>query len=889
MRKRLQAMLMAVLMMVITVASVAADIVPVQAAGELYLKLHYNREDGNYTDWSVWFWPEGGEGADYPFAEEDGEMVATMEVVPGTTSVGFIVRTPDWSKDVDKDQFIDISEMVSGTVHVYVESGVEGYTKEYSDDAVTGTKLKTARYNGDKTITMTMTGEIEGDSASAFAVAGKTGDVEVTDVTYGGDFTYVVTVAEELDELRSYTVTFDGSEYQIMMPSVYSEEEFEAAYTYDGDDLGATWTPEKTTFRVWAPTADKVLLNLYEGGAPGKSDRIEQIEMTPDVNGTWVTEKSGDLNGTYYTYIVEIDGESSEACDPYARTTGVNGKRAMVIDLDSTDPEGWDEDKNPHAGESINDAVIYELQIRDLGTDENSGITNVGKYLSLTETGTTTPSGISTGVDHIRELGITHLHIMPFYDYGSVDENGADDQYNWGYDPVNYNVPEGSYSTNPYDGEVRVAEVKQMVQALHQNDISVVMDVVYNHVQSAETFCFNRIVPGYFSRINEDGTYSNGSGCGNDTATERSMVKKYIVDSVNYWADEYHIDGFRFDLVGLMDVELMNEIVETVHETHPDVIFYGEGWTLNTTLTKEGYVLATQPNSENTPNFAYFSDNIRDDIRGNVFNTGEVGFVSGAGNKEQSIADDITANLVWCKNPSQIINYASCHDNNTLYDRLAISRPDADEEDLVRMNNLSAAIYILAEGVPFMQAGEEMLRSKPNEDGTFNSNSYASGDGVNAIRWGNLDDENYMDVFEYYKGLIAFRKEHAALRLETAEQVQEAVSVVEGLEDQVVAIDIDGTVVDDETAKEIFIIHNAKEEETTVTLPAGKWTVYINDEDAGITPLAKASKQVTVPAISSMVLVREGGNTAVKVIGVCAAVLVIAGVVFLVVRKRKAK
>lgn len=877
MKKRVQAFLLAVLMLLVTAGSVMADISPVQAAGELYLKLHYNRADGDYTDWSVWFWPEGGEGADYAFAEEDGEMVATMEVVPGTTSVGFIVRTPDWTKDVDKDQFIDISEMVSGTVHVYVESGEEGYTKEYADDAVTGTKLKTAKYNGDATMTMTMTGEIEGNLADAFAVASKTEPVEVSDVTYEGDFTYLVTLAEELDELRSYFVTFDGSSYTVMMPSVYSTPEFEEAYTYYGDDLGAVWTPEKTTFRVWAPTADQVYLNLYEGGAPGKSDRIEQIAMTADEKGTWVIEKDGDLNGTYYTYIVEIDGETNEACDPYARATGVNGKRAMVIDLDATNPEGWDKDTNPHAGEAITDAIIYELQIRDLGSDENSGITNVGKYLSLTETGTTTPSGIATGVDHMKELGITHLHILPFYDFGSVDENGADDQYNWGYDPVNYNVPEGSYSTDPYQGQVRVEEVKEMVQSLHQNDISVVMDVVYNHVYSAENFCINRIVPGYFSRINDDGTYSNGSGCGNDTATERSMVKKYIVDSVNYWADEYHIDGFRFDLVGLMDTELMNEIITSVHKNHPNVIFYGEGWSMNTNLTKEDYVLSTQQNSENVPKLAFFSHNIRDDIKGNVFNTAEVGFASGAINMEKAIASDITADLVWSKNPSQIINYASCHDNMTLYDRIAVSRPDATEEELVQMNKLSAAIYMLAEGTPFMQAGEEMLRSKPNGDGTFNSNSYASGDTVNAIRWGDLDQEENMDVFSYYKGLIAFRKAHPALRIADAEQVRDAISVVDGLDANVVAVDIDGSVALGESAQEIFIIHNAGKQETSVTLPSGKWTIYVNGEDAGVEALGKASGQVTVPAISSMVLVREGKSNVMWCLFAGIAALMVAG------------
>ena len=360
--------------------------------------------------------------------------------------------------------------------------------------------------------------------------------------------------------------------------SYYSSAEFEAEFTYDGDDLGATWTKDATFFRLWAPTATAVAINLYESGTAGTDDLMEKIEMTADVNGTWIAAVEGDLNGVYYTYSVTVDGQVNEACDPYARTTGVNGQRAMVIDLDSTDPEGWDADVDPHYGNAITDAIIYELHVRDLSIDESSGITNKGKFLGVVESGTTNSLGMSTGLDYMKNLGITHLHLLPSYDYASVDETNPDAAFNWGYDPVNYNVPEGSYSTDPYHGEVRVAEMKQMIKTLHDNGISVVLDMVYNHVFDAGSFCFNRIVPGYFSRISDDGYYSNGSACGNDTASERAMVKKYIVDSVKYWADEYHMDGFRFDLAGLIDTETINECIEEVHKTHPNVIFYGEGW-----------------------------------------------------------------------------------------------------------------------------------------------------------------------------------------------------------------------------------------------------------------------------------------------------------------------
>ena len=332
---------------------------------------------------------------------------------------------------------------------------------------------------------------------------------------------------------KGYTILFEGNEYPIIMPNIYSTEKFEKEFTYSGSDLGATYTPEKTTFRVWAPTADTVTLNLYGSGTPGTDDLVEQLPMTADVNGTWIAEKEGDLNGTYYTYLVSVGGNENEACDPYARTTGVNGKRAMILDLASTDPDGWENDTNPNAGMTYNDAVIYELHVRDLSSDESSGIQNTGKFLGLTETGTTTASGIPTGLDHMKDLGITHVHLLPVYDYASVDETQSDKpQFNWGYDPENYNVPEGSYSTDPYNGAVRVAEMKQMVKVLHDNQISVIMDVVYNHVYNASDFCVNQIVPGYFSRVNEDGTYSNGSDCGNDTASERSMVRSFMSNSV---------------------------------------------------------------------------------------------------------------------------------------------------------------------------------------------------------------------------------------------------------------------------------------------------------------------------------------------------------------------
>ena len=635
---------------------------------------------------------------------------------------------------------------------------------------------------------------------------------------------------------------------------LYSSAEFEAQYTYEGSDLGATWSAESTTFRVWAPTADSVWVNLYQSGTASTEDLLEQVEMTPDVNGTWVVTVTGDLNGVYYTYLVDVEGMLKQACDPYARTTGVNGLRAMVIDLDSTDPAGWENDTDPHYDDNITDAIIYELHVRDLSSDASSGIQNVGKFLGLTETGTTNASGVPTGLDHIVNLGITHLHLLPSYDYASVDETTLEENdFNWGYDPVNYNVPEGSYSTDPYNGAVRVKEFKQMVKTLHDNGISVVMDVVYNHVYNAEDFCFNNIVPGYFSRVSESGIYSNGSVCGNDTASERAMVKKYIVDSVTYWADEYHIDGFRFDLAGLLDTETINACVEAVHATHPNVIFYGEGWNMNTDVTKEGYTMATQANSTQTPGFAYFSDFVRDSLRGSNANASQTGFVAGGGGYSSAIRDTFLGKSTWCKSPSQTVNYASCHDGYALYDRLYLSTKDSTQAERIKMNNLAAAVVMTSQGVPFFQAGEEMLRSKPNGDG-FDHNSYDSSDEVNSIKWDTLSDEVYADVVDYYAGLIAFRKAHPALRMTTAEEVEAHVSQISNLEFNVVASHISAGANGEEN--EIVAIFNPRSNDTTVTLPEGSWTVYIDGENAGTEPLATVEGTVTVASTSACVLVK---------------------------------
>ncbi|MDE7185020.1 MAG: type I pullulanase [Lachnospiraceae bacterium] len=851
----------------------------VEDKNEITVRLHYHRPDGNYENWNIWTWDASSSAVvDFTSDDENGGKVAEI-ILPGraTSVMNYIIRKSvpgnEWAeKDVANDCYIDLSEVLSGTVDYYVESKEFPGKRVLGDDVLIGVKLLSVAYSSQKNTIKVVTGTpITRELDNIFILKRSDGtEIPITGVKLANKDKneYEVSIGADLSGLeeisKNYSLFFDEYEYKVTMPSVYSSDKFETEYTYDGNDLGAVWSKEKTTFKVWAPTADKVQVNLYKSGTEGTDDLIETLEMTKGEKGVWAAEKEGDLNGTYYTYRVTVDGSTTEACDPYAKTTGVNGNRAMVINMDATNPAGWAEDRGPNAGMSYTDSVIYELHVRDFSIDASSGISdkNKGKFLGLTEKGTTNETGQTTGLDYLTDLGVTHIHLLPSYDYATVDETKLDEpQYNWGYDPKNYNVPEGSYSTDPYNGDVRVKEMKQMIKTLHDNNINVIMDVVYNHVYDADKFCFNQLVPKYFSRTNADGTYSIGSGCGNDTASERSMVKKYIVDSVNYWADEYHIDGFRFDLVGLLDTDTINEVVNTVHEKHPDAVFYGEGWTMNTAVSKDGYTMATQANSAETPQFAYFSDTIRNLLKGDTFSHESTGFVSGKTGQEELLSKCFTATTDWCKSPTQTVNYASCHDNYSLMDKLSVSRKDASFEERTKMNNLAAAIYMTAEGIPLIHAAEELLREKLDKNGEPVENSYNSSDLVNSIKWSNLDKEAYRNVRDYYKGLIAFRKNHAALRLTTAAEIKANVKY-NWVSNELVMFVINGKDIAAEVSDGIVVIFNANTEAKDVDLynygvTEGTWNICINDQKAGIETLASVTDgKVTVAPISALVLVK---------------------------------
>ena len=891
----------------------------------LKINVHYYSFNGGYKDISAYSWPGDQAGGSYPVVEKDdfgGVYHIGYTDLKDIQTAGLTFYLANGQEDVQTKREIDLTKAKNNVLDVYTVQGNSEvwYTKEEADKTP---QIVTAAFTEktSKEIAFSLSKPIDTSNekeAEKFKVTDQDGiEYEIVKIwteTPGVETDAVLIMKEPLDLSKTYTLAKDGYNSQIIsIGTVFSSKEFEEAFHYEGDDLGAVYTDEKTSFRVWAPTASEVMLNLYEEGSG--DNLIQAVNMAKDVNGTWVYEAKGDLNGTYYTYSVTVDGKTKEAVDLYARSTGVNGERGMILDLDSTNPSGFSGEKRP-AFVNPTDAVIYELHVRDLSSDKSSGIQNVGKFLEFTERDTTNSNGTATGLDHLIDLGVTHVQILPSFDYATVDESKADNnQFNWGYDPKNYNTPEGSYSTNAEDGAVRVNEYKQMVQSLHKNNIRVIMDVVYNHTFDTEESNFQKIVPNYYYRKNGE-AFSNASGCGNETASERSMVRKYIVDSVVYWATEYHVDGFRFDLMGIHDIETMNAIREALDKVDPSILVYGEGWTGGDSVLEEDE-RAVKKNMDAIEGIAAFSDDIRDGMKGNVFDANDTGFVSGKEGMEETIKYaaagaveheqvDITKNeksdLFWAKEPTQVINYASCHDNLTLWDKLAVSNGDDSVEDRIKMNKLCSAIVFTSQGIPFLQAGEELLRSKPyvTEISAFSDNSYNLPDTVNSIKWDDKDEN--IEVYDYYKGLIAFRKSHNALRMTTAEEIQKNLRFISDLPANVVGYTIENSP-NGEVAERLMVIYNANKDAINVTLPEGSWNIYVNGETAGCNVLEKVEGSVSVEGISAMVLAKEdkksenykaekpvqGNNMGIteKVLAIMGVVLFVGLVTGLMISKKK--
>ncbi len=628
---------------------------------------------------------------------------------------------------------------------------------------------------------------------------------------------------------------------------------------YEQADLWARYSAKHTDFSLWSPVAEEVRVSFYQNGHSGEAyHTVPMKEIDP---GLWHLRMDGDIEGAYYTYSIKTKGAwLDETPGIYASAVGVNGKRAMVVNMEKTNPEGWQDDRSPEL-EHPNKAIIYELHVRDITIHPNAGSSFPGKYTGLVEPGTKGPGGVATAIDHMKELGITHVHLLPAFDHYAIDETRLDSaQFNWGYDPQNYNVPEGSFSTDPFHAEVRIAEFKRMVKLFHDHGIGVILDVVYNHTGRTEGSNFNLEVPGYYYRQNEDGSWSDASACGNETASERTMVRKFILESVMYWAREYHLDGFRFDLMGIHDITTMNLITDSLKAINPNILVYGEGWTAGESPLPEPD-RALKKYTWRMPGLSAFSDDIRDGLKGSVFDEKDAGFVNGGADLEESVKFGVVGSVfhpgidyaavnysdsAWTLEPWQAISYVSCHDNHTLFDKLSIAAENASPEEITAMHKLANAVVLTSQGIPFLHAGVEMKRTKNGDH-----NSYNKPDSVNRIDW-QWKVEN-RKVFDYYRNLIALRKAHPAFSMPTADMVRANLYFLP-VSPGFVGFTIDGSKSGDPW-NEILVCYNANREAIKIELD-GSWNVAVwkdRFDDKGI----KVVKNVAnVPPLSMMVCFR---------------------------------
>ena len=794
-------------------------------AGCNQLSIYWTKDKFDIDTSDMWIWFKGKDGKSYPMHPCDYGAKVVVNVPEDVEEVGFIVRTDcsdvgstSWgtaTKDYDGDRFV---KMTGGDLSIFLKSGEE--TIYYSEDGGMNLQQKLAfkfagitaenqiKYTVEPAVKLTSLEQIQ------VKVDGKPVAVEKVSSLNNNVVTGVITTKEPLDITSTIAVSIEGYGEKVAVPTaIFDSPAFEAKYTYGGDDLGAYIHEDHTTFKVWAPTASQVVLNLFEAGDGGSA--FATVDMTRVAQGVWTADYACG-HGTYYTYTVTTAVGAQEAVDPYAKAVGVNGDRGMVIDLASTDPEGFRDEAFDPGITSYREAIIWEVHVRDFSNRIDQSQYK-GKYLAFTETGLTNGAGQPVGVDYLKELGITHVHLQPVYDYATVDETKCT-EFNWGYDPKNYNAPEGSYSTDPYHGEVRVKEFKQMVQALHENGFAVVMDVVYNHTYSLDS-CLNRIVPYYYYRFTNSGDASNGSGCGNETASERRMFRKYMVDSVTYWQNEYQIDGFRFDLMGLHDVDTMQAIEKAVHKLDPKAILYGEGWTGGTSTLKankqavQANIREVKASEGAIGGVAVFNDAIRDGLKGSVFDNKAKGWISTNATKTTAnqvlfglTGGDHAAGASWKVDDALMINYMSCHDNRTLWDILGNVEPKLTEEQKLAMNRLGASLVLLSRGTPFFLAGEEMLRTKGG-----NHNSYNASDAVNNIDWEALtpDSEQYAMMLTYAQ-LIALRKANPWL--------YDGTVTGEVLEGSAIAASYseDGKLVG-------YLVANPNDAPMTAALPEGTW------------------------------------------------------------------
>jgi pullulanase len=608
---------------------------------------------------------------------------------------------------------------------------------------------------------------------------------------------------------------------------------------YDGDDLGVIWKVNEVNINVWSPTASDVSFQLYKAGNGGNPLKV--IALKKQIKGNWTYKLAGNWEGYYYTFKIKYKNTwLNEVPDPYAKAVGVNGNRGMIVNLENTNPDLWAFDKSPELKYQT-DAVIYELHVRDASIHPQSGIVNKGKFLGLTEVGTKSPMGLPTGLDYIKNLGVTHVHLLPSFDFKSLDESLSTPQYNWGYDPKNYNVPEGSYATNPFDGKVRINEFKKLIQSFHNNNIGVILDVVYNHTGDTENSIFNQLVPNYYYRQNNEGGFSNASACGNETASERPMFRKFMIESLLYWVNEYHIDGFRFDLMGIHDLKTMELIRDTLIKVKPDILLYGEGWTAGGSPLPDNK-RAIKSNIQTLTGIAAFSDEIRDGLKGHVFTPSEKGFISGKHDLAESVRFGIVGGVFhpqinynkvnytkapWAVEPNQTVVYTSCHDNHTLWDRLEIANPTVSVQDRTSMQKLAIGIVLTSQGISFLHAGCEFLRTKNGVE-----NSYESPDAINQMDWVRKDANSM--VTDYVQKLIQLRKTHPAFRLGNAADIRQHITFSKDPKEGLIEFSIEKA--PNEPWKYIHIMINCTDKDQNVSFPYADWRTIVDDQNVFLMP-----------------------------------------------------
>lgn len=789
-------------------------------AEETKVIIHYKLLDDK--EWNIWAWSEGSEGKVFEFKTEDDYGKVAEVVIPGKhNKIGFIVRTDSWEK-YGGDRFIETNKgnevwVLDEKNHSYV---LPSLMKPAINEAeISGLKEIKVKFN------MPMEYENIKDKV-------KLKEGIVTKVNQGNDDkTIVIETKEEIKIDGINEVIIEGYENKALVPgAVVRTKEFDEKYYYDGP-LGATYTKEKTSITLWAPTAMNVILNVYDGFEPD-GRVLETLKMDRGDKGTWNIELNGGKKNLVYDYtLLFSDGQVVNSQDPYSLAVTINGDRTVV--LDPNDGKIDDFNRMP-SFKSNTEAIIYEVHVRDFSIGKESGIKNKGKFLGLVESGTKNENGSSTGLDYLKELGITHVQLLPIYDYASVDER-KNDEYNWGYDPKNYNVPEGSYSSDAKNPVTRIKELKSTIKGLHDNNIRVIMDVVYNHVYDVNSSALHKTVPGYYFRYTKDGSLYNGTGVGNDTASERLMMRRMIVDSCLYWMKEYNLDGFRFDLMGIHDVKTMEEVEKKIHEIDPGFIILGEGWDLNTGLPLAEKTI--QKNAAKVPNIAFFNDSIRDSIKGSVFENKDRGFISGEKYIEHILGLNVLGGgklpsaLATYRNPGQVIQYAEAHDNLTMYDKLLASDPKDDENTRRLKHRLGTSLILLSQGVPFIHGGQEFLRTKDGDH-----NSYKSGDKVNQYDWNRIDREK--DSLDYFKGLIELRKSSKLFTLDTFEEIDKHGTILNA-KDNLLVVSLK------DEKEEYILIFNGSNKEKEVTIGEGTFVVISDGKKVDL----KSQNKISGPTI----------------------------------------